>query len=76
MNEWINVNEKLPKEGKIVDIAISGGNIIRNVLYKEGRFWKKRKGKNAGVAWSVTHWIPIEKKKTIGEVLKAKDEKI
>ena len=63
MSEWISVSKTLPQEGKIVDIKIIGGSIIRNVLYEMGRFWKKRIGKSAGIAWTVTDWAYPEKVK-------------
>ena len=63
MSEWIKVSEKLPKEGKSVDIKIAGGTIVRYVLYEMGRFWKKRIGKNAGIAWPAQEWAYPEKGK-------------
>jgi len=41
MSEWNSVSKMLPQEGKIVDIKIIGGTIIRNVQFEMGRFWKK-----------------------------------
>ena len=63
MSEWVKVSERLPEEGKIVDIKVSGGTIIRNVEFEYGRFWKKRIGKNAGHVWSASEWAYPEKTK-------------
>ena len=63
MSEWNSVSKMLPQEGKIVDIKIIGGTIIRNVQFEMGRFWKKRIGKNAGIAWTATDWASREKVK-------------
>ena len=71
MSEWNRVSKKLPQEGKIVDIKIIGGTIIRNVQFGNGRFWKKRTGKNAGIAWSATDWAYPEKVKKASAVKKA-----
>jgi len=68
MSEWNSVSKMLPQEGKIVDIKIIGGTIIRNVQFGNGRFWKKRIGKNAGIAWSVTDWAYPEKMKKASAV--------
>ena len=68
MSEWNSVSKMLPQEGKIVDIKIIGGTIIRNVQFEMGRFWKKRIGKNAGIAWSATDWASREKVKRASAV--------
>lgn len=72
MSEWNRISKMLPQEGKIVDIKIIGGTIIRNVQFEMGRFWKKRIGKNAGMAWSATDWAYPEKVKK-ADSIKAKD---
>lgn len=60
---WIEVKERLPREGQIVSIELECGTIIGRVLFSRGRFWKKRIGENVGQTWNVAHWLPIEKEK-------------
>ena len=63
MSEWTKVADKLPREGKAVNIKVAGEVIIRNVLFENGRFWKKRIGPNAGHTWAATEWAYPEKGK-------------
>jgi len=63
MSEWTKVADKLPRDGKAVDIKVAGEVIIRNVLFDNGRFWKKRIGPNAGHTWAATEWMYPEKGK-------------
>jgi len=63
VSEWFKSGEKLPVEGKTVDIKIPGGSIVRGVLFENGRFWKIRKGKNAGNVWRALGWAYPEKAK-------------
>ena len=61
MNDWIKCNDKLPKDRKTVNIKDVAGNIHKNVLFSEGRFWKVRKAPNVGQTWLAVEWQPIEK---------------
>ncbi len=73
MKEWIEINKKLPEQGQVVSIKTGNDTIIEQVLFSEGVFWKKRIRTNVGHTWSATHWAPIEKKKTMGNILKEKE---
>jgi len=59
--EWIEVSKRLPKEGKIVNIELNDGIIIKNVLFAKGRFWKKRIGEYVGQTWDAVFWLPMLK---------------
>lgn len=56
MSDWIKTADKLPKEGKLVDIRTTSGNEVSGVPFENGRFWKKRIGRNAGHVWNVAEW--------------------
>ena len=60
MMEWTNVSEKRPKNGQVVAIKID--KCVLRVLYDNGRFWKKRVGKNAGQTWNPSQWMPMKEK--------------
>ena len=55
MNEWNNPSVKMPAEGDLVEIEISGGRRIKPVQFAAGRFWKIRKGLG-GQAYPVVRW--------------------
>lgn len=61
MSDWVKVADKLPKEGKIVEIKAAGDAITRTALFSDGRFWKKRLGPNAGHVWNPMEWRYPEK---------------
>ena len=62
MSDWVKTGDKLPRDGKAVDIRLGSGQIVGNVLFENGRFWKKRVGPNAGHTWSAVEWRYPEKK--------------
>ena len=63
MSDWTRVADKLPREGKAVDIRMPSGQIAGMVLFENGRFWKKRIGSNAGHSWNPVEWRYPDKKK-------------
>lgn len=63
MNDWVKPADKLPKEGKAVDIRTVGGLERSGVTFEAGRFWKKRIGPNAGHVWNVAEWrYPVKER--------------
>lgn len=68
MKEWINVNDRLPEDGQIVNIKTNTNTIREDVLFSEGRFWKHRKSKNVGQAYNVSRWMPIKEDKTFNNI--------
>ncbi len=68
MKEWIEINKELPKNGQTVNIKFSDGSIKEQVLFSEGRFWKKRIRPNVGHTWEPIYWAVIEKKKIIRSI--------
>jgi len=60
--EWIKAVDRLPKNGQIVNIKITGDVIRKGVLFDAGIFWKMRKGQNVGHSWYAIEWQAIEVK--------------
>ena len=73
MKEWNEINKESPKNGQTVNIKFSDGSIKERILFSEGRFWKKRIRPNVGHTWEPIYWAVIEKKKTVGNILKEKE---
>jgi hypothetical protein len=61
MSEWINVNERLPKDGAVVRTKISDNKGERNEgdLKRSGRLWFFPDG-SIYVYYEPTHWKPLE----------------
>ena len=57
MNEWISVEDRLPKIG--TPVIVQGG-----CGYYDGENWRtylaiKSNGAYAVIQWKVTHWMPL-----------------
>lgn len=55
---WINVNEKLPKEGELVHCLLGRRRVIEP-LKRHGRLWFVADG-SMYVYYTPSHWKPIE----------------
>ena len=64
MSEWFKVTEKLPKDGEYVSIRVGRKeNVVHNVPFINGRFWKQHYADNSGIPWRAIEWSYPEKAK-------------
>jgi len=72
MNEWISVEDRLPKSGQLVIAAwlhfATGSRTVDNSYMKSsihyGGYWRVREDEDLNelqTGWKVTHWMPLPK---------------